>query len=327
MLRRRLRRSARRSALAFAVIAVMTLVLAACGGSSSAILSTVGGPVSDEASGPGAVPAATGGATNGRDQSSGGSGKSLGGGGGNQAPVPVDETKIVRTGSLDLQVTDLGAALDRAHAAIVGLGGYIGESKESNNGDRSTAVVTYRIPAARWDDAVAALRGLASKVISEQTNAVEVTGQLIDLAARIDNLQASEQALQGILAKATKVQDILDVEARLSDVRGQIEQLQAQQAHLADQAALGTLSVSYGLPVVATVQAQQKWNPAEEIDEATASLVDLLQTAATAGIWFVIVWIPALLFLAVILAIVLFVVRRLGLIRPRVPGPDLADAG
>jgi len=297
------------------------LLVAACS-SSAQILSTVGSSVTSGRAVDAPEPAAAGAAgVPSTDESSGNGGSGKGGG---QAPVPVDETKIVKTGSLDLQVPELGAALDKAHATIVGLGGYVGESKESNDGERSTALVTYRIPAARWDDAIAALRGLATKVLSEQTNAVEVTGQLIDLSARIDNLQASEHALQGILEQATKVQDILDVESRLSDVRGQIEQLQAQQAHLADQAALGTLAVSYGLPVVATVEAQQKWSPADEIDRATASLVDLLQTAAAAGIWFAIVWIPALVFLAVVLAVALVVVRRLGLIRPRMPGPDVA---
>jgi hypothetical protein len=307
-------------ARAVALVAVLALALAACGGSAR-ILSTVGSSVTNDRTGDntygGPVPAASGAGAPSTNESSGGAGK-----GGGQAPVPADEAKIVKTGSLDLQVADLGIALDKAHAAVVGLGGYVGESKETNDGDRSSAVVTYRIPAARWDDAIAALRGLATKVVSEQTNAVEVTGQLIDLAARIDNLQASERALQGILEQATKVQDILDVEARLSDVRGQIEQLQAQQAHLADQAALGTLAVSYALPVVATVEAQKKWSPADEIDRATASLVDLLQTGAAAGIWFAIVWLPALVFLAVVLAIALVVVRRLGLIRPRITTPD-----
>ncbi len=324
MIRHQLTR--RRRLRALAALALVVLVVAACAGAASPLAPALPGPAGNETSGEGPYPVATGGATNGRDESGGGSGESVGGGGVGQAPAPVDEAKIVRTGSLDLQVTDLAAALSRAHAAIAGLGGYVGQSKETNDGDRSTAVVTYRIPAARWDDAITALRGLATKVVSEQTDAVEVTGQLIDLAARIDNLQASERALQAILEKATKVQDILDVEARLSDVRGQIEQLQAQQAHLADQAALGTLTVSYTLPVVATVEAQRKWSPAEEIDRATASLVDLLRTAAAAGIWFGIVGIPVLLFVGVVVALVRFAIRRLGLPRPGLPGPDVADA-
>jgi hypothetical protein len=309
-----------------AVVALLALLVAACSGAAAPILSNVGNAVGGDTTAPQPATGEAGGGTGGEagpstDGSNGSGGsKSIGG---QPQTAPVDEAKIVRTGTLDLQVADLDPALARAHDAVVAVGGYVGQSRETNDGDRSTATVTYRVPADRWDDARTALRGLASKVVGEQTNAVEVTGQLIDLAARIDNLRASEKALQGILEKATKVQDILDVEARLSDVRGQSEQLDAQRAHLADQAALGTLTVTFRLPVVATAEAQKQWSPADEIDKATASLVNLLQTAAAAGIWLVIVWLPALVFLGIVVAIALFVARRLGFSRPRYRGPDV----
>ncbi len=303
-------------------------LVAACGGSAR-ILSTVGSSVDGDggyavapeprATGGGLELGGAAGASSG-DNASGSDGKSSGGGAPQAAAQ--DDAKIVRTGSLDLQVAELDPALARAHDAILALGGYVGQSRETNDGDRSTATVTYRIPVDRWDDGRTALRGLATKVFGEQTNAVEVTGQLIDLAARIDNLRASEKALQAILEKATKVQDILDVEGRLSDVRGQIEQLDAQRAHLADQAALGTLSVTFRLPVVAVAEAQKKWSPGDEIDRATASLVDILQAGGAAGIWFAIVWIPALVFLGIVLAVLLSVARRLGL---RWPGTARAS--
>jgi Domain of unknown function (DUF4349) len=309
-------------------VGLIAIVLAACGGS-GAVLSTVGSAVGGS-TGSGAQPAAS--AASGEQYTGDGKGAPVpaqplagGGSGGTPPTAPKDEARIVRTGSLDLQVSELDPAVARAHDAIVALGGYVGQSRETNDGDRSTATVTYRIPVDRWDDARTRLRGLATKVVGEQTDAIEVTGQLIDLGARIDNLRASEKALQAILEKATKVQDILDVEGRLSDVRGQIEQLDAQRAHLADQAALGTLSVTFRLPIVAVVEAQKSWNPGDEIDRATASLVALLQAGAGAGIWLAIVWIPALLFLAIVLGIAVFVARRLG-IRPRVGGPGVAGS-
>ena len=40
------------------------------------------------------------------------------------------------------------------------------------------------------------LNGMTTKVVTEQTDAVEVTGQIVDLDARIRNLRASESALQ-----------------------------------------------------------------------------------------------------------------------------------
>ena len=47
-----------------------------------------------------------------------------------------------------------------------------------------------------------------------------------------------------------------------------------------------------------------------EVDQASASLVDVLQAVATAGIWFGIVWLPVLFALAIVLGIVLLVLRR-----------------
>lgn len=236
-----------------------------------------------------------------------------------------DDAKIIRTGTIELEVSDVPMALRTARDAIVALGGYVGASSTSNDDERPTAQITYRIPAARWEDALDALRSLndlTTRVVTEQTEAVEVTGQVIDLEARIRNLRASETALQGIAAKATKISDVLEVERRLTEVRGQIEQLTAQLDELNDRAGFATLTVYFSVPVVAVQVASQDWEPATIVDEAAASLISVLQALATAGIWFLIVWLPILLVLGVIVLIVARWARRLGLSRDR-RGSDL----
>ncbi|MDO8485099.1 MAG: DUF4349 domain-containing protein [Candidatus Limnocylindrales bacterium] len=231
-----------------------------------------------------------------------------------------DDAKIIRTGSIELEVTDVPKALRTARDAIVSLGGYVGASNTSNFEDRPSAQITYRIPADRWEEALDALRGLnglTTKVVTEQTEAVEVTGQVIDLQARIRNLRASETALQGIAAKATKISDVLEVEARLTDVRGQIEQLSAQLEDLNDRAGYATLTAYFSSPVVAVEAASKEWQPATTVDEAAASLISILQALASAGIWFLIVWLPILLVLGLIAALGVWLARRAGLGRRR----------
>jgi hypothetical protein len=239
--------------------------------------------------------------------------------------APVDEAKIVRTGSMSLQVTDLAAAVAGGRDAVRSFGGYVSASKQANDGEQSIAFITYRIPSDRWDESLDAIRKLASKVIEEQTGSVEVTNQLIDLEARIANLRASEKALQAISEKATKIPDILEVQNQLTNIRGQIEQLDAQRSHLNDQASYGTMEVTYGLEVHAVTEAAKGWNAADEVDRATASLVNVLQTLTSAGIWFAIVWIPILLFVGAIVAVGAFVLRRAGVIRKSEP-PTTAPA-
>jgi Domain of unknown function (DUF4349) len=293
------------------LIAVAALVVA-CGSSASAPLTTVGGAVDGSGTGA-AVPAARsgqGGAAVGAPAPNPAQGQ-----GSTGQVAAVDDAKIIRTGSMALEVTDLTSALRVARDAIVGLGGYVGASSTSSQGDKPSADITYRIPADKWEPALDALRslnGLTAKVDTEHTDAIEVTGQVVDLQARIANLQASEIALQGIAAKATKISDVLEVQAQLTTTRGQIEELTAQLKDLNDRAGYATLTVQYNVPVLAVQAAAKGWEPATVVDEAAATMVAVLQNLATAGIWFLIVWLPILLVLGALTLIAIWIARRLG---------------
>ena len=126
------------------------------------------------------------------------------------------------------------------------------------------------------------------------------------------NLRASEVALVGYVEKAVKTSDLLEIEARLTDTRGQIERLTAQQSALADQAAMATLTVTYGTEVVAVTEAAAKWNPAAEVDRASATLIAVGQAIASFLIVFAIVWLPILASLAVIGFAGIAIARRIG---------------
>ncbi|HEY7828501.1 MAG TPA: DUF4349 domain-containing protein [Candidatus Limnocylindrales bacterium] len=241
-----------------------------------------------------------------------------------QAPDPgtagTPETDIVRTGSVSIEVPKIDPALDAVRSAITGLGGYVSDSDQSNSADQASASVTYRVPVARWQDALDAVQKIATKVDSAKSNAVEVTGQVLDLGARIDNLQTTERALQTIMGQATKIADILAVEGQLSDVQGQIEQLSTQQAHLKDQAALATLSVSFALPPTeAVVQTSRGWDPGAQLDQASAALLGMGQAVASTGIWLIVVGIPVALVILIVGGLAWFVARRIRRAAPAVP--------
>jgi hypothetical protein len=241
---------------------------------------------------------------------------------GNPPGAPRDDLKIVYTGSLQLVVADLGQALARGRAAVAAVGGYIGASEESNTEDRSVATITYRIPADRWDSVIADLRGLATEVVFEQTQATEVGGQIVDLEARLRNLRASEAALVEIAKGTGKISDLLLVEEQLTQVRGQIEQLDAQRAQLEDQVSYGTLVTTYGTEIVAVQETAKGWDPAEDVDGALATLIGMGQAIVSTGIWFAIVWLPLLLVLLVIVLVIRFAYRRFApKPRPRDPTP------
>jgi Domain of unknown function (DUF4349) len=209
---------------------------------------------------------------------------------------------IIKTGELSLEVAGIDDALASAQSTVAAAGGYVASSNRSGTGEGATASITFRIPAEKWDNTLATLRKIGSRIIFEQTGATDVSAQVVDLNARIDNLQKTEAALQSIMARASAVPDVLAVETQLSDVQGQIEQLQGQRDHLNDQAAMSTLTVDFSLPATTvTTQAAQDWSLGNQVDNAVAALVRIGQGLATLAVWAVIVVLPvgvALLVLA-----------------------------
>ena len=223
-----------------------------------------------------------------------------------------NDALIVRTANLELEVRDVPAVLRDARAEIDALGGYVSGSDVFDQGERTWASVVYRVPVDSFVEAMSALRGLGDKVVRESTQSQEVTAQVVDLDARITNLQASEAALVEIMDRTGRIDDVLAVQLRLEDVRGQIERLQAQLANVSDRAANSTLSVSWFTPIAAVAAAQQGWSLATEVDAALAQTVEALQGVASFGVWLAVVGLPVVgIPLLLLLALVVILRRRI----------------
>jgi len=241
------------------------------------------------------------------------------------API---EQRIVKTGEVTLEVEQVGEALGRVRALAVELGGYVGGSQAGTLDDRAS--LTIRIPAASFDEAIARLHEMDAEVVAEATREQDVTGQVVDLEARIDNLRASETSYRELVARAERVEDILAVQSRLDEVRGQIEQLTAQLDALEGQAALSTLTITLVPKATPIVEQSETWDPGAQLDRALASLMGIGQGLLDGAIWFAVVWLPILLVLSIIAMIalrgVLEVRRRLPPARhePRPAGDDAA---
>ena len=123
--------------------------------------------------------------------------------------------------------------------------GYMGELKVSAPADAGrTLTATLRVPAQQLDAAMAELKKLG-RVENESQGGEEVTQQYVDLQARLANGKHTEQRLTEILRTRTgKLQDVLKVELEIDRVRGEIEQMQAEQKELTKRVAFATLNTT-----------------------------------------------------------------------------------
>ena len=213
----------------------------------------------------------------------------------------IADRRIIKTGEVTIEVADIAASLGRVRALAVELGGYVGGSFLGARDDYAT--LTLRIPADRFDEALARLRQFDGEVLTEATREEDVTSAIVDLEARLRNLNASEEQYLELLERTGTVEEILAVQIRLDEVRGQIEQLEAQVKDLSEMADLATLTVS--LVPSSLQQATNTWDPGKTISEAITALVQTGQGVVNGAIWFAIVWLPVLIVLAIVLALVL----------------------
>lgn len=155
--------------------------------------------------------------------------------------------KIEETGSLTLIVpgSRIQQDLARLSAVAAGSGGFVATSELDTGagGVPSQGTITLQVPQAAFQAVVAQARGLG-KVSSLNSQATDVTGQYVDLQARISALEASRQQYLTIMAKATSIGDVLSVQNQLDNLQQQIEQLQGQLNVLDNQTTYATLSVT-----------------------------------------------------------------------------------
>src|SRR5439155_8701158 len=92
-------------------------------------------------------------------------------------------------------------------------------------------------------------------------DAQDVTKQYVDQEARLRNLRAQEQQYLGILRKAATVKDTLEVSDKLNEVRGAIEEKQAEFEALSKQVETVVINIMLRAEADAQVFRLNNWRP------------------------------------------------------------------
>jgi len=231
------------------------------------------------------------------------------------APDASAGRKIIRTSSLELLVQRPAEAADKIAAIVEGLGGYV-VNADSGGPNAASGMLTIRVPAARFEQARAEIRQLGLRVENEKSEAADVTLQYADQDARLRNLHAEEGQYLTILKQAGTVKDLLAVSEKLSEVRGQIEQQQAEFNALSQQ--IDTVAITISLRTESEAQVfGLNWRPLYELKLAFHDGLESVATYATA-MTTILFYLPAtLLWLGTILATTVCGWRLLRWIRRR----------
>ena len=163
------------------------------------------------------------------------------------SPQPQSARKLIVESWITLEVTDIDANVRRVESLAVQSGGWVESSEVFGEAGYRSATVRIRVHADRLDNGLESLRALG-RVTDEGVSSTDVTERLIDNEARLKAWYAQEERLVTLLENAPTVEDIIQIEQRIAEVRSDIEHVEATQRDLTGRVATSLITVNLRLP-------------------------------------------------------------------------------
>lgn len=214
--------------------------------------------------------------------------------------------KVIQRAAITIEAAETRTVFDAIQQLVADSGGFLESANVADpltGEDQPRIDMVLRVPAADLPGTLEAIADLATRVVSQSQRGQDVTEEYVDVEARITNLTMLETELRALLEEVRAQPDadpdkLLRVFNEISNVRGQIEQLEGRRQVLNDLTSLATVEVEvHPNPRVAPV-VEEGWAPMGVARDALRSLVGAVQGIADAAITFVLYGLPLLVIVA-----------------------------
>ena len=236
------------------------------------------------------------------------------------------DRKIIRDAELTLEVSAPADVQRKITSIAETLGGFVvtSESKLRQIGDARQELevnLVVRVPATQFGTALDQIRSSGNRVIKEKVTGQDVTEEFIDIEARARTQKALEAQFLEIMKQAHKVEDALEVQRQIAEVRTEIEKLEGRKRFLENRASLSTITVNLQTPGAIVVNTS---GFGRSIRQAFADSIEIAIAIVLFIIQFVIVMIPVVILIILPLWLIgRVVLRRMRKRRLAQPKPEI----
>lgn len=152
-----------------------------------------------------------------------------------ESPVEVQDTsrKLITTYNLSVETEEFDGYTKYLENKVTEFGGYIQDLSEYNGSisgrsyETRYSYLTVRIPSAKAKDFLN-LVGENANITNQDMNVEDVTLRYVDTKSEKDSYVVEQERLMAFLEQAETMEDILTIEARLSEVRYKINSMESQ---------------------------------------------------------------------------------------------------
>ena len=225
----------------------------------------------------------------------------------NGGTVMPENQKLIRTVYMDAETQSMDSLMPWIESRVADLGGYFEQKSIRRSGSRDDgsyykyADMMIRIPAENLDKFISQV-GENANITSTSEETENVTLQYVSTQSRVQALETEQTRLLELLENAETMEDLLTIEARLTDVRWELENYASQLRVLDNQVTYSTVYLDIREVDKPTVVAERTvWQKIG--DGFSENAGDMWDGLVNAFIWLITV-IPYLLPLALIAGVV-----------------------
>ena len=206
------------------------------------------------------------------------------------------DRKIIRNADLTMEVASTTDTQQKITSIAETHGGFVVASEAKQRDGQEPAQRTLdiklvvRIPEAQFGAAYNLIRGLAKNVTEDKITGQDVTEEFIDLEARIKTQKALELQFLEIMKQARKVEDAMEVQRQIAEVRTEIEKLEGRRRFLENRSSLSTITVNITTPKPMVVVPTTGFR--HSVSDAIAEGIDVASAILLFFVRFAIVMIP-----------------------------------
>lgn len=164
----------------------------------------------------------------------------------NEVRLVVDENrKIIKNAKVEFNISDIGETDRNIGSLVRKLNGFVSWEKEKKEEDRISKSLTIRIPSKSFDLFFSEFDKLDFDIIDKEIGLTDVTEEYVDVEARLKNRRQVELKYLNLLTKANSVEDILNIEKAIGEIRGEIESTEGRFKVLNNQIEYSTINLTY----------------------------------------------------------------------------------
>ena len=227
-------------------------------------------------------------------------------------PLPesmvINERKIIKTGHMSIETLEYDKTIATLKESIGKYNAYV-ESSESYGGqiyesgaDRRSSRYAIKVPAQQFEVMYEELKTIG-QVLNANEGREDITSQFVDIESRLETLKVQEDRLLAILEKSEKLEDVIQLEYALQNVRYEIERYTSNLRNMSESVRYSTIHVNVQEVLKPTIIEKEPITLGERVSQGIKNTISDIKEGFEDLIVYVIANSPYLLFTALMIFI------------------------